>query len=153
MVDVCVFRGGVRVTDVKATEASPRFKDAAGREWFCRVDWSAIRRSAAGGVDLSMLESHLGDFYRGSILLVDALWAVLGPEADKQNIDRETFEAGMVGEAMVRGREALLAGCTDFFPSQRAKLMHAANAEIVAEIRGLLSLSQKQSTELPAKSA
>lgn len=130
-----------------------RFKDAAGREWFCRVDWSAMRRSEAAGVDLSIVEQYLGEFYRGSHKLVDALWSVLGPSAHEQQISREQFESGITGEAMVRGREALLAGCEVFFPSGRAMLMQQANAEIGAEIRGLLDRSRKQSTGSQGKSA
>jgi hypothetical protein len=129
-----------------------RFKDNLGREWFCRVDWGAMRRSEAAGVDLSMVEVYMADFHRGSIKLIDALWAVLSPAAKAAEVTKEQFEQAMGGEAMILGREALLAGCKDFFPPSRAELITQADREISAEIRGLLKPLPKPSTVSPEKS-
>lgn len=126
-----------------------RFKDAAGREWYCRVDWAAMRRSVAVGVDLSQVEAHLGDFFRGSTKLLDALWAVIGPAATAVGVSQEQFESGIVGEGMERARVALLAGVRDFFPKSRAEVIDAAESELHGEIRSLLSQSRRQFTDLP----
>lgn len=128
------------------------FEDIAGRGWCCRVDWSAMQRSQAAGVDLSRAEEYLGDFYRGSALLINALWAVVGPEATKVGVTREMFEQGIRGETIEAAREALLAGLEDFFPKSRGELMRVAADEVAAEIRALVEASRKRSIESPAKS-
>jgi hypothetical protein len=149
MSNICVMRG----TTLSEAKQDPKlFKDAAGREWFCRVDWAAIRRSEAAGVDLSSIEEHLGAFHRGSIKLVDALWAVLQPAAETKGVTLEQFELGIRGTVLDTSREALLAGVSDFFPPLRSRLMRAANAEVTAEIQSLVSQSTRQSIASPVSS-
>lgn len=128
------------------------FADAAGRRWFCGVDWAAMRRAKAVGIDLSRCEEHLGDFARGSTALVDALWAVVALRATEEQVTKEMFEAGLTGEAMERGRVALLEGVEDFFPSGRAELIRAAATEVDAEIQSLRDQLRKPSIESPERS-
>lgn len=129
-----------------------KFKDALNREWFCRVDWAAMRRSVAADCDLSQIEGDIGDFHRGSVKLIDALWAVLSPEAAKVGVTLDQFEAGMFGEAIERGREALLAGVADFFPKARGLLIGQASQEVAAEIQALRDRLRKPSTGSQEKS-
>ena len=121
-----------------------QFTDNNGRQWVCRVTWAAIRRSQAAGVDLAMVEQHLGDFYRCGQSLMDALWAVCGPGA---NCSQEQFEEAICGETLEAAREALLAGVVDFFPKSRAKLITAAVAEVREQLANLESQLPKPSTE------
>lgn len=128
------------------------FKDAKGRVWNCHVTWGAIRRSAAADCDLSLVEELLGDFHRGSIKLVDALWCVIEPQAKRDNVTREDFEEQLCSDFIDEAREALLGGLRDFFPSDRANLIAAANDEVKSQMRNLLA-SQKPSIESPGVSA
>lgn len=125
------------------------FADASGRTWTPRVTWAAIRRSVALGVDLSLVEDHLGDFHRGSVKLVDALWAVLSPDAELQKVSREEFEQQITGETLGEALDALLAGLRDFFPSQRSQLIERADADVKNQLEKLLALPNT-STESPA---
>lgn len=128
------------------------FADAVGRRWFLRVDWAAMRRAKAVGVDLSRVEEQLGDFARGSLLLADTIWAVVSDAAADCGVSKEQFESGLTGEAMERGRVALLEGVEDFFPSGRAELIRAAATEVDAEIQSLRDRLRKPSTESPERS-
>lgn len=123
------------------------FTDCSGQRWDMRVDWAAMRRSAAAGVDLSKVEEYLGDFYRGSVSLVDAVWAVISPEAERMRVDRETFERRVSGEVLEQMIEALRGGLTNFFPSRRGELIELADAEIRRELTDLLIRFAKPSTD------
>jgi hypothetical protein len=97
---------------------------------------------------LSLVEEHLGDFCRGSIKLIDALWAVVGPDATTQQVTREQFEDALTGQHMDEARGALLEGLRDFFPSQRAELIAKAAAEVQGQMAQLLD-STSASTGSP----
>ncbi len=126
-----------------------------------RVDWGAIRRSREAGVDLSMIEEMLGDFYRGSDRLITALWAVLSPTAKSEGIDKDTFESSVSGEAIAAARDALIESVAAFFPSDRRAMITVANSEVAHQIATLLkslpqaspSESTSASTEQPENAA
>lgn len=127
--------------------------DNEARSWPLRIDWAAMRRAKAAGADLSNAEELLGDFFRGSVLLIETLWAIHEPEAIKRGIDREAFEAAVSGAAMEKAREALLEGLSDFFSPTRAELLRAAVAEVAAQIQSLAEISRKRFIESPEPSA
>lgn len=129
---------------------SNSFTDSKTRVWTCRITWAALRRSTAAGVDLSIVEDHLGDFYRGSPKMLDALWAVLSEDANTQNVDRDDFENSITGDTIESARDALLQGLKDFFPSQRAALIAAAAEDVKTQIEKLIS--PKPSTPSPGSS-
>lgn len=105
-----------------------------------------MRRAVAAGVDLSNAEQQLGDWFRGSVSLVDALWAVIEPQAKSLDVDRDTFERNCCGDTLDEALEALIAGIVDFFPSQRGRLLTAAAAEIKREIAELVSKTQTENS-------
>lgn len=116
------------------------FTDSQGSQWYCRITWAAMRRSTAAGVDLSLVEEHLGDFHRGSPKLIDALWAVLSPQAEEAKITREHFEDRMTGAVLEQAKDALLGGLEDFFPPSRGALIAAAEKEVKQQMEKLLAL-------------
>ncbi len=126
-----------------------QFEDEKGRSWNCRIDWAAMRRAKGAGVDLSKVEEHLGDFYRGSVSLIDALWAVVAKQAETAKLSLADFEAGMTGDAISRGTEALVEGLRNFFPPSRSKLIAAANDEVKDGMAELHERFVKPSTESP----
>lgn len=121
------------------------FEDNQGRKWSCRVTWAAIRRSANAGVDLSKVEEHLGEFYRGSASLVDALWAVCG--IGMTDMTRDDFETAIDKTVIDSAREALIAGVEDFFPESRAELIRAGVAEVEKQLADIRNQLRKPSTE------
>lgn len=137
------------VTKITKGITSMQFTDADGRQWGVRVDWKAMKRSRLAGVDLSMVEEMLGDFYRGSDKFIDALWAVISPEAAALKIDRDEFEGAIRGDAMQAARDALLEAVIGFFPSDRALMIQEANDQVREQMAELLSGLRKSSTEQP----
>jgi len=130
------------------------FIDGTGSRWNCRVTWAAIRRSQAAGVDLTKVEEYLGDFYRCSPNLIDALWSVLEPACKEQGIRTlAEFEERVSGEVLEGARDALLEGLRDFFPKGRAILIQAAANDVEKQLRALYVQLPKQSTESPESSA
>jgi len=114
------------------------FSDDSGVSWNCRVTWAAIRRSAAAGVDLSKIEEYLGDFYRCSPLLVDAVWAVCCDDAYGLGVERPEFERRLTGDTLEAAREALISGIENFFPKGRGKLIRAAANEVAEQVAALV---------------
>jgi len=133
---------------------SSAFPDNLGVMWTCRVTWAAIRRSQAAGVDLALVENHLGEFYQCSPKLIDALWSVLEPACKEQGIRTlAEFEERVSGEVLEGARDALLEGLRDFFPKGRAILIEAAANDVEKQLRALYVQLPKLSTESPESSA
>lgn len=110
------------------------FKDNSGRVWLCRVDVAAIRRvRALAGIDLAAAvsidtqgnadTSVLHQLARDPVLLVDTLYAVLKPQADKLALDTEQFAAAFDGETIETAGAALLQGIVEFYPLARRRLL------------------------------
>ena len=94
---------------------------------------------------MSKVEEFLGDWYRGSASLVDALWAVCG--IGVTDITRDDFENAIDATVIDQAREALIESIKDFFPPSRSELIAAAVAEVEAALASLLSQLAKLSTE------
>jgi hypothetical protein len=129
------------------------FVDGTGLRWDCRVTWAAIRRSQAAGVDLTKVEEYLGDFYRCSPSLIDAIWSVVEPAAKAAGVTLEAFELRVGGENLEAARAALLAGLQNFFPKGRAVLIAAAVQSVEDQFEQIREQLPKQSTESPESSA
>ena len=110
---------------------------AGDRTYTIRIDWAAMKRAKAAGVDLSLTEELLGDFFRGSPLLAEALWAICKPQAG--GLTQEQFEAPRRGQVLADAIDALVAGLVDFFPQQRGKAREAAVRQVKEQIEALLS--------------
>jgi len=131
------------------------FKDAQGHEWHISIDWAAMRRSAAAGVDLSKVEMYFGDWFRGSHTVVDALYAVCQPECERWKpapLDRDSFEARIVGDVVPAAAEALVDALQNFFQKERAELLADAVQETKAEFAQLRAQLRKSSIGSPATS-
>lgn len=120
---------------------STTFDDAAGRTWSCRVDWAAMRRSKAAGVDLSKYEEHLEAFYMLGPELIDALWAVVSPQGKNPGMVETLvqFEQSLTGEHLERARDALAAGVCEFYPESRAAHIKAAVQAVEEQVQKILS--------------
>lgn len=104
------------------------FKDAEGREWIVRVDAPTIQDiRSAHNIDLADIGD--GETWRrlaGDLVLqVDILHVVLREQSEKRNLSARDFAAGLVGDALGAGWEALLGAISDFFPPQRRLLWTA----------------------------
>lgn len=125
--------------------AVPTFTDNTGHVWSLVIDWGAMRRSAAAGVDLSEVEVHLADFYRGSHLLVNALWSILREQCQSIRLTQEGFEARVTGAAVPAAADALIEALKRFFYQERAELLELAVAEVRKDFRELPDRLRKQS--------
>ena len=104
----------------------PKFKDVEGREWDVLVDIEAARRCRKLlGFDL--LGKDLGgtvtELVSDPVRLVDVLFVVLQPDADKAGITDVQFGRAMRGDAIEAAERALLEALADFFPSQQRDQM------------------------------
>jgi hypothetical protein len=112
------------------------FTDAGGRTWTLTVTVSAVKRVRdLAGVDL--IGAATGDLwarlFEDPVLLVDALYALVKPEADGQNISDEDFGRALVGDALDGALGALEEELLAFFPRHQrvraaASLLAAAEA-------------------------
>lgn len=129
------------------------FTDASGREWSLNMDWGAMRRSRQAGVDLSMFEELLGDFYRGSDKLITALWAVVEPWAKSREFSREAFEDGVSGEVISTAREALVQSVVAFLPRDRAEMIVMASQDVQNQLAELAKASSPSASIGSVKTA
>lgn len=117
---------------------SQAFVDATGRSWSLRLDWAAMRRAKAAGVDLSKIEEVIPDLYRCGTELAEAVWACLDMRG--QAVNRDDFEGALTGPAMDAARDALLAAVSDFFPESRRQFIEAARTDVVDQFSKLAAL-------------
>lgn len=102
------------------------FRDNANREWAVEINTTAIKR-VRGLIDLDLLSliddgfAGLGALLADPIRLVDTLYALCKPEADRLGISDEDFGRAMWGDAIGAGTDAFLAEFTDFFPDPRVR--------------------------------
>jgi hypothetical protein len=98
------------------------FKDNAGRTWTLSVDVAAVKRTrSTAGIDLLDLKGTLTRLERDPILLCDALWAIVKPEADAAGIDEDSFLSSLAGDCIEVASRALLAELVDFSPNTRER--------------------------------
>lgn len=117
------------------------FTDGTGRVWALRLDWAAMRRAKAAGVDLSKIEEITPDLFRCGVELIESVWACL--DLSRGPVNRDEFEAALTGEVMPAARDALFAAVMDFFPESRRAYIAAARAQVeheFAELRRQLAL-------------
>lgn len=98
------------------------FKDNAGRAWTLSVDVSAVKRTRSlAGIDLLDLKGTLSRLEKDPILLCDALWAIVKPEADAAGVDEDAFLSALAGDCIEVASRALLAELVDFSPNTRER--------------------------------
>jgi hypothetical protein len=101
------------------------FKDGSGRTWTLAINVDAIKR-VRGLIGVNLLEiidgregKLLERLMTDPVLLVDVVFAVCKPEADKAGVSNEDFGRSMAGDAIELATTALLEELVDFFPSRR----------------------------------
>lgn len=110
------------------------FTDSAGRIWMLSVNVATIKRvRALCNVDLTQiitLESGeqpkfelLERLATDPILLVDVLYALCQPEAERRGVTDITFGEAMAGDTIESATTALLDEIIDFFPSAKRMVL------------------------------
>ena len=134
------------------------FTDNKGRIWTLEVTVATIKRvRALCKVDLNSIveldknnkpsAELLERLSFDPVLLVDVLYAVCKPQADKLGITDEDFGEAMAGDAIEHATTALLEEVIDFFPeakrlvmrkilSASRKFSEAARRKLEAELNG-----------------
>lgn len=144
------------------------FTDNAGRSWQIAVTVSTIRRvRAEAGVDLAAAgrtapggESVLERIASDPVLLADALYAIVRPEAEARKITPEQFGEALAGDAVEAAADALVEEIVDFFPTPvRARwrramdLAKAARSRNEAQVdRELERMAEGAAAETPSPS-
>lgn len=109
------------------------FVDRNGRSWSVVINIGAVKRVRAlcelnllelisvdenGKTDSKTLDRLSGDI----VLLVDVLYAVCKPEADKLGITDEQFGEAMSGDVIESASRVLLDEVVDFFPEAKRRV-------------------------------
>lgn len=104
------------------------FADSLGRKWEVRVTPAGMRRvKSLTGVNLgTMLANNmqaLADLVADPIQLIDVVYCLVKPEADRLGITDEQFGEGLVGDGLDGACDAFLEALSDFFPSRQGRVM------------------------------
>jgi len=98
------------------------FKDNAGRTWTIGINVAAIKR-VKSLLDVNLLDTAGGRLIdrliSDPVLLVDVLYALCKPEADRLGLTDEQFGEAMAGDAIDLATTAMLEELADFFPKDR----------------------------------
>ena len=86
----------------------------------CRVDLNSIVELDKNNKPSAELLERLSS---DPVLLVDVLYAVCKPQADKLGITEEDFGEAMAGDAIEQATTALLEEVIDFFPESKRMVM------------------------------
>jgi hypothetical protein len=134
------------------------FTDNKGRIWTIEVTVATVKRvRALCKVDLNSIveldknnkpsAELLERLSSDPVLLVDVLYAVCKPQADKLGVSDEDFGEAMAGDAIEHATTALLEEVINFFPESKRMVMQrilsasrkfseAARKKLEAELNG-----------------
>ena len=134
------------------------FTDNKGRTWTLEVTVATVKRvRALCKVDLNSIveldknnkpsAELLERLSSDPVLLVDVLYAVCKPQADKLGVTDEDFGEAMAGDAIEYATSALLEEVINFFPESKRMVMQrilsasrkfseAARKKLEAELNG-----------------
>lgn len=113
-----------------------KFKDTEGREWSIRIDVNAVKR-VKEDCAVELLDIAKGDANAIAVvlanpaILINVLFSVCKPQAEKLGITGEEFASGVVGDVIETATTALIEGIADFFPASRRKVLRAALAKVM----------------------
>ncbi|MEO2031483.1 MAG: hypothetical protein ABGZ35_05310 [Planctomycetaceae bacterium] len=111
------------------------FQDNAGRTWTVTVNVDGIKR-VRSLVNINLLDvlddgcKLLADLHDDPVLLVDVLYCLCRPDADRLSISDEEFGRAMAGDALLQAATALFESLSDFFPQARQR---AAMKDLLAK--------------------
>jgi hypothetical protein len=120
------------------------FKDNAGRTWTIAVTVGSVKRVK------SLLGINLYECAGGSLLdrlandiemLVDVIYVLCKPEADKANVTDEQFGEALAGDAIDHATTAFKEELVSFFPSGQREVMRAALAKADAVQKRAMTLA------------
>ena len=104
------------------------------------INVDAIKRVRAA-LSVNLLEVLEGSLVQqisnDPILLVDVIFVVCQPEADKRGITDQQFGQAMGGDAIDRATAAFFEDLTDFFPSGQRQMLKQA-MEKVEKLQGMV---------------
>lgn len=103
------------------------FKDQNNREWLVTLDAPKIREVRSTlQLDLAAVDDRPYErMYDDTVLLVDVLWILCREQAQKANVTDEQFGQALVGDAVEKATDAMLAAMLDFFPKTKRELLQA----------------------------
>lgn len=100
----------------------PKFKDTTGREWLVEVNVTTLKR-VRSLCDVDLLGTVTGNvlerLHSDPVLLVDVIYAICKPEADRLGVSDEDFGRAMAGDAIDHATKALLDSIVAFSPSPK----------------------------------
>lgn len=108
------------------------FKDSAGRDWPIVINVGSIERvkSVTGVNLLEVVEGKLVEKLASDpALLVNVVYSLCKPDADRQQITDTMFGEAMVGDAIDRATDALLDELVSFFPNRQRQILTKALAK------------------------
>jgi len=118
------------------------FTDNAGRTWTLTLTIDAAKR-VKSLLDVNLLELEAGDpplltkLGTDVILLCDAIFALVKPQADAAGVTDEQFAAAMGGDAILAAQTAFYEELVDFF----RKLCRSDLAKAVDAQRRMINLA------------
>ncbi len=132
-----------------------KFKDRLDREWVVEINVSAVRRvERLTGINLLKLldkaedgSTLLGRIGSDPLTLIDVLFALVKPDADKAGVDQDSFDRAFSGDVLLDSRNAVLEELTLFFPDQRIRNLIAALVRQGEKVADLISTGSMETLE------
>ena len=102
------------------------FKDRLDRNWDLTLTISDVRRVAAE-TDVDLKDAGNGQLINelaaDPVKFADVLFAIVKPQAEKANVDEQTFGEGLAGDAIDNATTAFLDALVNFFPKGQRDLL------------------------------
>lgn len=119
-----------------------RYEDAKGRTWYptltVRTAKKVRQEVQAGGKPFDLLDvtdgSVLTRLNADPVLIVETVWAMVQPIAEREGITWENFADAHTGDVILDAGAALVEALADFFPTLEAAQIRAAQ-KYVQEVR------------------
>lgn len=124
-----------------------RFKDNAGREWSLSLNVNILKQVR------SELEVDLLDLAHGAVLdrlandpalLVDVLYLIAKPQAERASVTAEQFGEAMVGDALDAASEALIEALVEFLPSKKRGLLRKLMEKVKGAEQSLMDQLERE---------
>jgi len=130
------------------------FKDNAGRSWTVSITIAAIKRcTAIAGINL--LDAVNGDLFRkfeaDPVPMIDCLYAIVKPDADKIGVSDVDFGEALAGDAVAAAQDAFMEELINFFPGQKREILLRAWKDVGHARERLLALAAKVQSEQNAE--
>ena len=108
------------------------FKDNADRTWTLAINIDAVKRVRSMlQIDLlTIVDGKLAEkLLLDHVVLVDVVYVICKPNADKLGVSDEEFGRAMAGDAIADASAALIEELADFFPIRQRTPLKAALAK------------------------